>query len=179
MRRHPVVAEDRNARGTDVANRLDHVLDLLLPVRPAEHDVQVEVRRHVLQSHQLQAFALYLQPQLHEVVDSPLASSIGQLRRIEQHVLNAVLGGEPQILTARRVLNCPNPARIFVAAFRNYPVSSELQVIHQLYDLHCRQAIRTIMFVVQVRRAHLKFHQVIIGLMTTVGAIQTIHAGST
>ena len=57
VRGHPVVAKDRNAGPRHVADRVDHVLDLLVTARTVEHDVVVE-RRGTF------SMALELQPEL-------------------------------------------------------------------------------------------------------------------
>ena len=119
-------------------------------VRAAQHDVEVKVCRHVLDRHQTS------NPRSRPAIrnftrslDRPLAASIGDVCGcVEQHVLYAVLRGEPQILTSRRI-ELSKSCSHFRDAFRNYPVSSELQVIYQLYGLHCCQVMRTIMFVVR------------------------------
>ena len=100
MRRHPVVAEDRYPSLADVAHGLDHVVNLPLTIRTAEHDVKIEMRRHVLQRCQAQTVALDHQPQLDEVVDCPFPAGIWQGWSVEQHVRGTVLRRESEILRA-------------------------------------------------------------------------------
>ena len=138
VRRHPVIPEYRYTGGPDVADGLDHVFDLSFSVRAAHNDLLVKSERHVLDRHQTQTLVLDLNPHLYKIAHGPLAASIRDLRLGEQHVLYSVLRGKPQELGGRRIELSKSWSH-FRSAFRNYPVSSELQVIHQLYGLHCCQ----------------------------------------
>ena len=96
--RHPVVAEDRDARPGDVADCVDHVLDLLVAFGPAQHDVVVEANGHVLDGRELWPVLLDVQAQADQIAELPSPSVAGKAQCIKEHIGGAELGAETQVL---------------------------------------------------------------------------------
>ena len=69
-----MVAEDGDPRPGHVADREDHVFDLLVALKAAQHHLVVEVGRNVLDGRELEPELLYSQAQFDQVVELPAAA---------------------------------------------------------------------------------------------------------
>ncbi len=95
VRRHPVIAENWDPRPRNAADGVNHVLDLLVTFRAAQHDVIVERRWHVLQRLQMQTVRLHLHAKFQQIGELPplVAGNRAHLVVGLQHnITRAVLG---------------------------------------------------------------------------------------
>ena len=108
MRRHPVVTKDWDSCARDVTNCENHVLNLLVALRTIEHDVVIEVRRHVLKGGELEAKLLNAKAKLYQIVELPLTTITRNQWSIKEHISRAELLSELEILLAC-YLKLPEP----------------------------------------------------------------------
>ena len=103
---HPVVAEDRNAGLTEIANRLLHILDLFIAPWLAQHRLDVELDRHIFNRVQAQPRIVATGAQIEQIGIFPAALA-GQPRRVKLDILHPDLVRKLDNLR-RQLVRLPN-----------------------------------------------------------------------
>ena len=70
-RRHPVISKYWDASARYVTDGIDHVFDLLITFRPAQHDVIVKKTRNIFERFKMKAMGFNLLPQPFNISQFP------------------------------------------------------------------------------------------------------------